>query len=38
MWIAWLYDNALKISWPPSQRSVTTGGEFMPVETDIHDQ
>ncbi|MBB5329298.1 hypothetical protein HDF14_002916 [Edaphobacter lichenicola] len=38
MWIAWLYDIGLKIPWPPGQRSVTSGGEFMPVEAEVHDQ
>jgi len=38
MWIVYVYDYALKISWPTSRRLVTTCGEFVPVEAEVHDQ
>src|ERR1700733_3865361 len=38
MWITRVYDDALKISWPPSRRSGTTSGELAPVESEVHDK
>src|ERR1700722_10742574 len=38
MWITRVYDDALKISWPPSRRSGTTSGELAPVEPEVHDK
>ena len=38
MWIVCVYYDALKLSWPPSRRLVTTGSELAPVEAEVHDQ
>ena len=38
MWIACIYDDALKISCPASRPSGTTSGELAPVEAEVHDK
>jgi len=38
MRIAHVNKDALKISWPPIRESVTTSGEFAPVEAQVHDK
>ena len=38
MGITHVFEDALKISWPPGRPSVTTSGEFVPVEAEVYDQ